>query len=83
MTHSSSVAARDAGHADRSPPCPGCGRPVSGPTYREIKVCDACGFHGRRTARETIDHLVDPGTFFENAAPSVSRPLLVFGDARP
>ena len=38
---------------------------LAAPRYARYRVCDACGYHDRIAARETIAHLVDPGTFRE------------------
>ena len=41
--------------------CPSCGAQEDAQ-----RVCPACGFHGRLTARERIDQLADRGTFHES-----------------
>ncbi len=64
-------------------PCPECGRPLAGPAHAAYRVCDACGFHDRRSARDTIAHLADDGTFRETDARLVSRDPLGFIDDVP
>lgn len=42
--------------------CPGCHDIVYGPRYaRALQVCPGCGRHGRLTAPERIEQLLDPG----------------------
>jgi len=49
---------------------------------RAFKVCPSCGFHGRLTAQERIDLIVDTGTFREfNTKISTNDPLK-FADAK-
>lgn len=83
MTSSSAATTRATEINDRQPPCPECGRVRGDPSYAELKVCDACGHHDRRSARETIDHLVDPGSFHETDGRLVSRDPLGFVDDVP
>ncbi|BCL84197.1 acetyl-coenzyme A carboxylase carboxyl transferase subunit beta [Ktedonobacteria bacterium brp13] len=45
---------------------------------RNLKVCQRCGYHGRLTASERIDLLVDPGSFVELDANIISADPLHF-----
>jgi acyl-CoA carboxylase subunit beta len=64
-------------------PCPACAAPLDGLLHQEFAVCDHCGHHLRRTARETIAALVDPGTFNEMDSRLSSRDPLQFVDDIP
>ena len=49
-------------------------------TYETARVCAACGFHDRESARAAIRRLVDPGTFRERDVNLVSSDPLHFED---
>ena len=53
---------------------------LAAPRYARYRVCDACGLHDRIAARETIAHLVDPGTFRETDPRLGSTDPLAFVD---
>ncbi|WP_163506998.1 acetyl-CoA carboxylase carboxyl transferase subunit alpha [Fodinicola acaciae] len=63
--------------------CPGCHDIVYGPRLaRSLQVCPGCGRHGRLTAPERIEQLLDPGwTAIE--VPEVSADALHFVDSVP
>jgi acetyl-CoA carboxylase carboxyl transferase subunit beta len=61
--------------------CSRCGAPLdSDDAYTASLVCPACGHHGRETARQAIQRLVDPGTFKEQDSGLVSTDPLRFED---
>jgi acetyl-CoA carboxylase carboxyl transferase subunit beta len=48
--------------------CPNCRELLVGKDWeKNLKVCPKCGHHGRLSARERIDQLLDPDTFQEIA----------------
>jgi acetyl-CoA carboxylase carboxyl transferase subunit beta len=62
--------------------CPRCNRAVAGDQdYEGIRVCSACGYHDRQSARATIARLVDPESFREYDAGLASTDPLQFADA--
>ena len=79
--------------ADAAPPatppseperCPECQMPLIGaPRFARYRVCDHCGFHARRTARQTIAQLTDQASFRELDARLVSTDPLAFQDDQP
>lgn len=61
--------------------CPGCKSTIPSEGYaRSHRVCEQCGHHGRLSARERIEFLLDPGTFREHSAPAVCLDPLQFRD---
>lgn len=47
-------------------PCERCGAQIYHETYaKNLRVCHHCGHHGKLTAQERIDILLDPGSFSE------------------
>ena len=52
-------------------------------SFARYRVCATCGHHERRTARETILHLTDPGSFQEMDARLASTDPLSFADDMP
>ncbi|MCC6312499.1 MAG: acetyl-CoA carboxylase carboxyl transferase subunit beta [Thermomicrobiales bacterium] len=69
--------------AEPAPPklCAACGATADKAAH--LGVCDACGHHERRSARQTIAHLTDAGSFQETDGRLVSRDPLGFVDDRP
>ncbi len=64
--------------------CANCGAPVVGsPVYERLRVCEACGHHHQRSAREAIQALLDPGSFRETDAMLGSSDPLRFVAGRP
>jgi acetyl-CoA carboxylase carboxyl transferase beta subunit len=63
--------------------CERCASPLAGDLYDRYRICPGCGLHGRRSARETIDALVDPGSFREMDARLASSDPLQFVDDVP
>src|SRR6478672_3868471 len=46
--------------------CPDCGEVIHNlELVQNLKVCPKCDFHFTLSAKERIDHLIDPGTFIE------------------
>ncbi|MFJ5231198.1 acetyl-CoA carboxylase carboxyl transferase subunit alpha [Kitasatospora sp. NPDC088391] len=64
--------------------CEGCGALVYGKRWtRTLHVCPDCGHHGRLTAPQRLDQLLDPGTAEPlGAVPALHDPL-DFVDSRP
>ncbi|MFN8592372.1 MAG: acetyl-CoA carboxylase carboxyltransferase subunit alpha/beta [Thermomicrobiales bacterium] len=63
--------------------CPRCGADLAADSeFPATRVCAACGFHERESARAAILRLVDPGTFRERDVNFVSRDPLHFADDR-
>jgi acetyl-CoA carboxylase carboxyl transferase subunit beta len=63
------------------PLCPRCRAVLVGArSYARFRVCDTCGHHDRRSARETIQHLTDAGSFREMDAQLGSTDPLAFTD---
>ncbi|MEV7213535.1 acetyl-CoA carboxylase carboxyl transferase subunit alpha [Kitasatospora cineracea] len=64
--------------------CAGCGALVYGKRWtRTLHVCPDCGHHGRLTAPERLDQLLDPGTAESiGPVPALHDPL-GFVDSRP
>ncbi|MEA3187567.1 MAG: acetyl-CoA carboxylase carboxyl transferase subunit beta [Chthoniobacter sp.] len=59
--------------------CPGCGEVVHHLALAENqRVCPKCDFHFSQTARERIDHLLDPDSFDEHDADMISVDTLKF-----
>lgn len=83
MTGQAAAPAADRAGAESVRQCPECSRSLVGPLYAALRICDACGFHDRRSARDTIAHLTDEGTFRETDARLVSRDPLGFIDDLP
>jgi hypothetical protein len=66
------------------PSCPRCRAVLIGsPRYARFRVCDECDFHDRRSARQTITHLTDLGSFREMDAQLGSTDPLAFTDDQP
>ncbi|MDX2705186.1 acetyl-CoA carboxylase, carboxyltransferase subunit beta [Streptomyces sp. PA03-6a] len=68
--------------------CERCAALVYGKRYtRTLRVCPECGAHGRLTARQRLDQLLDPGSCRPLAAERGERPAehdpLGFTDTRP
>ncbi|MDX3238406.1 acetyl-CoA carboxylase carboxyltransferase subunit alpha/beta [Streptomyces sp. ME03-5709C] len=68
--------------------CERCAALVYGKRYaRTLRVCPECGAHGRLTARQRLDQLLDPGSCRPLAAEGGERPAehdpLGFTDTRP
>ncbi|MGW3242244.1 carboxyltransferase subunit alpha [Streptomyces sp. NPDC001070] len=68
--------------------CERCAALVYGKRYaRALRVCPECGAHGRLTARQRLDQLLDPGSQKPLAAERGERPAehdpLDFTDTRP
>ncbi|WP_431960751.1 carboxyltransferase subunit alpha [Actinacidiphila sp. bgisy160] len=68
--------------------CERCAALVYGKRYaRTLRVCPECGAHGRLTARQRLDQLLDPGSCKPLAAERGERPAahdpLGFTDTRP
>src|SRR5690242_4686126 len=64
--------------------CPSCGSHYRDDELeRELYVCPQCGHHFPVRARLRIEQLVDPGSFFEEAAEVRSADPLDFFDLRP
>lgn len=62
--------------------CKKCGAYTPKDEYNaNLKVCPACGTHGRLSARERIDLLADKDTFKEIAADVIAHDPLTFKDA--
>lgn len=69
---------------DAPPTCPRCQAVLlGGRAYARFLVCDDCGYHHRRTARQTIQHLTDAGSFHELDARLGSTDPLTFADDIP
>ena len=63
--------------------CAECGAPVVGsPVYERLRVCESCGHHHQRSAREAIQALLDPGSFRETDAMLGSSDPLRFAAGR-
>ena len=66
------------------PSCPRCQAVLlGGRAYTRFLVCDDCGYHHRRSARQTIQHLTDAGSFHEFDARLGSTDPLTFADDMP
>ncbi len=63
--------------------CTGCQTVLDDAQWRAFRVCSACGWHERRSARETIAAIVDAGTFRETDGRLSSRDPLDFLDDQP
>ena len=64
--------------------CPGCQRRYGLARYRALlRVCSACGAHGRVPARERITQLADPGTSAVLEIELGARDPLGFDDGTP
>jgi acyl-CoA carboxylase subunit beta len=64
--------------------CRACGKPNYLPRLRrDHGVCRECGHHGRLTARERVDLLLDPGSFTPSPTRYRSLDVLGFRDSRP
>ncbi len=64
--------------------CPRCHTVFIGaPRYARFQVCDQCGFHDRRSARQTINQLTDTASFQEMDARLSSTDPLLFADDIP
>jgi acetyl-CoA carboxylase carboxyl transferase subunit beta len=64
--------------------CAGCGTPNYLPRLRrDLGVCRECGHHGRLTAAQRLDLLLDPGSFTPAATRYRSVDVLGFADSRP
>lgn len=63
------------------PVCPRCQAVLVGSrAYARYQVCDACGYHGHRTARQTIHQLTDHDSFREMDVKLSSTDPLTFAD---
>jgi len=71
------------GHSPATATCSRCDAPTGDGPLAAIGVCSACGYHERRSARATIAHVVDPGSFRETDARLASRDPLGFVDDMP
>ena len=61
--------------------CPRCQAPLSADVvYATHRVCAACGYHDRESARSAILRLIDPDSFHEHDAGLVSTDPLRFED---
>lgn len=60
--------------------CARCGSPLADDAFQTYRVCSACGFHDRETARAAILRIVDPRSFREHDAGLVSTDPLHFED---
>jgi acetyl-CoA carboxylase carboxyl transferase subunit beta len=59
--------------------CPECGEVIHNlELVQNLKVCTKCDFHFTLSAKERIDHLIDPGTFSEFDPDMVSVDVLSF-----
>ncbi|WP_283133443.1 acetyl-CoA carboxylase carboxyltransferase subunit alpha [Rhizohabitans arisaemae] len=64
--------------------CAGCGGTVYGKRYRrDLNVCPDCGLHGRLTAPERIERLLDEGAVPLTGGAAVAEDPLAFLDRRP
>ncbi|MEU5311970.1 acetyl-CoA carboxylase carboxyltransferase subunit alpha [Streptomyces sp. NPDC021562] len=64
--------------------CRGCGRPAYLPRLRrDLGVCRECGHHGRLSAADRLDQLLDPGSFTPADTRHRSVDVLGFTDSRP
>lgn len=62
-------------------PCPRCGADLAADAgFSTSRVCAACGFHERESARAAILRLADPGSFRERDSHLVSNDPLQFAD---
>jgi acyl-CoA carboxylase subunit beta len=67
--------------ASQPPSCPRCGSVVGGTeTHSEFRVCEACGYHHRESARAAIVRLVDVDSFREQDPGLTSTDPLRFVD---
>lgn len=65
-------------------PCPACRELLYSKRWRRNAwVCPECGAHGRLTARERIEQLVDPGSFSEFVTSLDDGDPLRFVDSQP
>src|SRR5688572_24651751 len=63
------------------PVCPRCQAVLVGSrAYARYQVCDSCGYHDRRTARQTIKQLTDDDSFREMDVKLSSTDPLAFAD---
>jgi acetyl-CoA carboxylase carboxyl transferase subunit beta len=59
--------------------CPDCGEVIHNlELVQNLKVCPKCDFHFTLSAKERIDHLIDPGTFIEFDPDMLSVDVLSF-----
>ncbi|WP_320065183.1 acetyl-CoA carboxylase carboxyltransferase subunit alpha [Micromonospora sp. RTGN7] len=64
--------------------CGGCRGLIYGPRFdRDLRVCFGCGRHGRLTADQRIEQLLDPGTARRLDPPEVATDPLEFVDSQP